>query len=87
MCGLSHLRHVQLFVTLWTIACQAPLSKGFFRQEYWSEWPCPPPRDLPNPGTEPTSHTSPALAGRFFTTSAAWEAPWIEKVDRKCANI
>ena len=66
---------VQLFAAPLTVACRVPLSKGFFRQEYWSEWPCPPPRDLPNPGTEPTSHTSPALAGRFFTTSAAWGAP------------
>ena len=34
-------------MTLWTIACQAPLSMGFSRQEYWSGWPCPPPGDLP----------------------------------------
>ena len=64
--------------TLWPyglyIACQAPLSMGFSRQEYQSGLPCPPPRDLPNPGMEPTSLTSPALAGRFFTTTAAWEA-------------
>ena len=45
------------------------------RQEHWSGWPCPPPGDLPNPGTEPVSLTSPALAGGFFTTSATWEAP------------
>ena len=39
------------------------------------EWlPCPPPGDLPNPRTEPTSFTSPAMAGRFFTTSTTWEA-------------
>ena len=47
---------------------------GFSRQEYWSGLPCPPPGDLPNPGIEPVSLTSPALAGRFFTTSATWEA-------------
>ena len=35
-CLLSHFSHVQLFVTLWTVACQAPLSMGFSRQEYWS---------------------------------------------------
>ena len=46
---------------------QAPLSMGFSRQEYWSELPFPPPGGLPNPGTEPMSLTSPALAGRFFT--------------------
>jgi len=61
-------------LTLWTRACQAPLSMGFSRQEYWSGLPCPPPGDLPNPGLEPTSLKSPALAGRFFTTSATWEA-------------
>ena len=57
--------------TPWTVAHQAPLSMGFSRQEYWSGLSCPPQRDLPNPGTE---LTSPALAGRFFTTSATWEA-------------
>ena len=34
---------IQLFVSPWTVALQAPLSMGFSRQEYWSEWPCPPP--------------------------------------------
>ena len=38
-----------------TVACQAPLSMGFSRQEYWSGLPCPPPGDLPNPGIEPGS--------------------------------
>ena len=66
-------RQVRLFVTLWTIACQAPLSLGFFRQEYWRGLPSPPPGDLPNPGIEPMSLTSPALAAGFFTTSAPWE--------------
>ena len=60
--------------TPWTVACQAPLSMGFSRQEYWSGLPCPSPRDLPNPGFEPVSLGSPALAGEFFTTSATWEA-------------
>ena len=46
---------------------------GFSRQEYWSGLLCPPPGDLANSGTEPTSLKSPALAGRFFTTSATWE--------------
>ena len=62
-------------VTPWTVACQAPLSIGFSRQEYWRGLPFPPPRDLPNPGIEPTSPTSlefPALAGRFFTISTTW---------------
>ena len=55
------LSHVQLFVTLWTVACQGPLSLGFFRQEYWSGLPFPPPGDLSNLGTEPVSPSSPAL--------------------------
>ena len=59
---------VQLFVTLWAVACQAPLSMEFSRQEYWSGLPCLPPGDLPNPEIEPTSPVSPALAGGFFTT-------------------
>ena len=59
------LSHVQLFVTPWTVAHQAPLSTGFFRQEYSSGLPFPPPGDLPNPGLETVS---PSLAGRFFTT-------------------
>ena len=71
----SHFSHLQLFATLWTIACQAPLSMGFSRQESWRGLPCPPPGDLPDPGTVPTSLTSPALAGRFTTTSTTWEAP------------
>ena len=59
------------FVTLWTTAPQAPLSMGLSRQEYWSGLPCPPVGNLPDPGMELTSLTSPALAGRFFTTSDA----------------
>ena len=47
---------------------------GFSRQEYWSGLPCPPPGDLPNLGIEPVSLMSPALAGRFFTSRATWEA-------------
>ena len=58
-----------------TLASQAPLSMGFYRQEYWSGLPYLPPGDLPNLGTEPESLMSPALAGGFFTTSATWEAP------------
>ena len=61
--------HLCLFVTPWTVARQALLSIGFFREEYWSGLPCPPPRDLPNPGIEPEFPASPALAGGFFTTA------------------
>ena len=53
---------------------QTPLSMGFSKQEYWSGLPCPPPGDLPNPGIEFKFLMSPALGGRFFTTSATWGA-------------
>ena len=68
------LSHVQLIETPWTVAHKFPLSMVFSQQEYWSGFPCPPPGDLPDPGVEPASLMSPALAGRFFTTSATWEA-------------
>ena len=68
--ALSCISRVQLGVTLWIAACQAPLSMGFSRQEYWSRFPCPPPADLPDPGIKLVSLMSPALAGRFFSTSA-----------------
>ena len=55
------LSHVRLFVIPWTVAHQAPLSMGFPRQEHWSGLPFPPPGDLPDPGIEPASPTSPAL--------------------------
>ena len=48
---------VWLFGIPWTVACQAPLSMGFSRQEYWSGFPFPPPGDLPHPGIEPRSPT------------------------------
>ena len=54
-------------LTLWTVALQASLSLGFFRQ-YWSRVAFPTPEDLPDQGMEPTSHESPALAGEFFST-------------------
>ena len=75
MCIYCRFSHVRLFVTPWTIACQAPLAMGFSRQEYWSGLPCPLPGDLPNPGIQPASLTSPALAGMFFTTTAAFGRP------------
>ena len=61
------------FVTPWTVAHQAPLFMGFSRQKYWSDLPCTPPRGLPDPGIKLTSLMSPALAGRFFTTTPSWE--------------
>ena len=54
-CMLSRFSRVQLFVTLWMVALQAPLSMGFSRQNYWSGLPFPSPADLPDPGIEPVS--------------------------------
>ena len=67
---MLELSPVRLFETPWTLAPQALLSMEFSRQEYWSGLPFPTPGDLPDPGTEPMSLASPALAGQFFTT---WE--------------
>ena len=55
-------------VTSWTVAHQAPLSMGFFRQEYWSGLPFPPPDDLPDPGIKPTSPASNALKADSLPT-------------------
>ena len=66
---LSHFSHVRVFVTPWTVAHQAPMPMGFSRQEYWRGLPCPPPVGCPDPGIEPPFLMSPALTGRFFTTS------------------
>ena len=65
MCVLGRFSHVQLFVILWTVTHQAPLSMGLSRQEHWSKLPFPPPGDLPDPGIE---SASPVLVDRFFTT-------------------
>ena len=56
------------FATLWTIVHQAPVSMGFSRQEYWNGLPLSTLGDLPNPGMEPMSLSSPTVAGRFFNT-------------------
>ena len=58
---LSCFSRVWLCATLWTVAHQVPLSMWFSRQEYWSELPCPPSGDLPNPGIKPTSPVAPEL--------------------------
>ena len=67
---------VQFIVNPWTVTCQAPLSVGFPRQEYWSELPFPPPGHLPNPGIKPMSPEAPALAGAFFTIEPPGK-PWL----------
>ena len=55
MCACRHFSCVKLLLNLWTVACQAPLSMGFSRQEYWSGLPCSPPGDFPNTGIKPVS--------------------------------
>ena len=58
---LSHFSHVRLFVALWTVAHQAPLSMAFPRQEYWSGLPCSPQGDLPDPGRYWASQVYPVV--------------------------
>ena len=74
-CVLSRFSCVQPFVTLWTRACQAICPWGFSRREYRSGLQCPPAGELLEPGIEPATLRSPALAGGFLTTNATWEAP------------
>ena len=62
------LSHVRLFAIPWTAACQAPLSMGFSRQDYWSGLPFLSLGDFPISGIKPKSPVSPALAGGFFIT-------------------
>ena len=73
-CMLSHISRVQLCVTLWTVARQAPQSMGFSKQENWSGLPFPSPGDLSDSEIEPMSLKSSALVGRFFNTGTTWEA-------------
>ena len=71
---LGRFSHARLFATLWTVDHQVPLSMGFFRQEFWSGLPCPPPGHLLNQGWKPAFLMSPALAGGFFTIRTTLEA-------------
>ena len=73
-CMLSHFSRVQLFAILCTVACQASLSMGFSRQEYWSGLPCSPPGDLPNPRIDPVSPESPTLQVNSLSTEPPGEA-------------
>ena len=75
--GKRYCVHAHSCLTLcdsqWTVACQAPLSLGFPRQEYQRGLPFPTLGDLPDPKIEPESPTSPALAGGFFATVSLWK--------------
>ena len=73
-CMPSHFSCFQLFMTLWIVAHQPPLSMVFSRQEYWSGSPCPPPGDLPTPQIEPLSPVCPALLVDSLPLGATWEA-------------
>ena len=81
LCVLSHFICARLFLTLWTIAHQVPLSMGFSTQESWSWLPFPPAGDLPDPGIKLTSLAAngikltslATLAGGLFTMSTTWE--------------
>ena len=84
---LSCFSCIQLFVILWIVAYQLPLSQGFSRKEYWSELPCPPPGDLPDPGVDPVSLMPLALAGGFFTTGATCEARRYKLVRAKVNSV
>ena len=66
MCLLSNFRHILLFLTLWTVSHQAPMSMGFSRQEYWSGFSHHPPGDLPGPGVKQASRVAPALEANYL---------------------
>ena len=83
---VKSLSRVQLFVILWTVAHQAPLSMGFSRQEYWSGLPFPPPGTLPDPGFK-SIILSPALAGGFFTAEPPGKPPnLLASLQRACSS-
>ena len=84
--GPSRFCRVRLFVTLWTVAHQFPLSVGFSRQEFWSGLPCLSPGDLPNPGTEPESPATPILQAESLLLRR-WESPndW-DHTAKMCAS-
>ena len=78
------LSHVLLFATPWTVAHQAPLSMGFFRQEYWSGLPFPPPGDLSDPGIEPRS---PVLKAYFLPLSHQGRPVWVQNLVLRTKQI
>ena len=83
MCVLNH---VQPFTTLWTVACQTPLSVEFSRQEYWSGLPFSLLRGLPDPEIKPVSLASLASVGGFFTTVPPWKPYYSSKKPQNDLN-
>ena len=73
-CSVNQL--CQLLMTSCPVAHQAPPTMAFFRQKYWNELQFPTPGDLPDPGNELMPPSSPALAGRFFTTEPPGKPPY-----------
>ena len=91
-CVHAHAKSLQSCLTLWdlwTVTHQGPLSMGFSRQEYLNGLPCHPSGGLPNPGTKPSSLTSPALAGGLFTTSIKCQVSgiYLEQVEIMLGKI
>ena len=82
-----HTKSIQSCLTFCDPMDCSPLSMGYPRKENWSGFPCLPPEDLPNPGIEPMSLRSPAMAGGLFTISATWEAPNHDKKRKKMVLI
>ena len=76
---LSRFSRVQLFATPWTVACQAPLSMGFSREEYWSGFLFPSPGTLPRPGIE---RVSPALAGTAISEAPIYISTIMYEIDK-----
>ena len=68
VCVCCRFNGVRFFATLWTVAYQVPLSKGFSRQVYWSGLPCPPPVYLSDSGIKPASPVSPTLQADSLST-------------------
>jgi len=77
-CTLSCFSRVQLFATMWIVACRAPVSMGFSRQEYWSELPCAPPGDLPNLRTEAMSAMSTCIGRRVLYQEHYLRSPVVD---------
>ena len=82
VCMLSRFSGVQLFVTLWTVAHQAPLSMGFSRQEYWCGLPFPPPEETSWPRDWTQVSSSCCVARKFFTTEPVGK-PWAGIVEHQ----